>query len=157
MRNCCQRNGPRTRRCIRRPRKPGHARLAPPESPTTPNPTTRILSHPGRVWLTLRSHARRGVRLSLSVRPANPSSIPVFHRDVDRIGVMATKFVCYRHRRVQSVRWFASGGSGLQFGISQGPVRVLKEFWIGSGPAEQSDGPLHFGLRTAHLTANGPL
>ena len=49
------------RRCIRRPSKPGHARLAPPESPTTPNPTTRILTHPSGVWLTFCSRPQRGV------------------------------------------------------------------------------------------------
>ncbi len=50
------------RRFIRRPRKPVQARLAPPEFPGTPNPTTRILSHRSGVWLTLRSRPRRAVR-----------------------------------------------------------------------------------------------
>ena len=27
----------------------------------------------------------------------------------------------------------------------------MKEFWVGSGPAEQSDGPLHLGLRVADI------
>ncbi len=51
-------------------------RVKPIPSPSTPNPTTRILSHPGGVWLTLRSLPQRGGRLSLSVRPANPSGSP---------------------------------------------------------------------------------